>query len=165
LVLIPFMTAWSWEMRGGLLFISLITMVYWTFDIPLSFCTAVVIDGELVEKRRMIAYHYLRGWLLFDIGVISLDWMMLLLILTSDGDSEGLTGLQAARMFRLLRLIKLQTFEHALEDRCIAMGMQSLVLIAKMVKIILVILATSHLFACMLYFVGSLAEFGKPELD
>ncbi|CAE6932383.1 KCNH7 [Symbiodinium natans] len=80
--------------------ISLLTMTFWSLDILASFRTAYFEKGSLVIDPAKIAWNYLKRWLLFDLTVVTLDF-----VLEASGahDSVMLTFLRMIRVGRLLK--------------------------------------------------------------
>ncbi len=84
--------------------------IYWSFDILLSFRTAVYSDGKLETTPRKIAMSYIRSWFVLDLFVLVPAWISLIGGTAELRDARllrGLKGIRFVRMLRMLRTLKL----------------------------------------------------------
>jgi len=143
--------------------LGLTTLVFWNFDILANFLVGYWDkDGTVVIDPNRVAYHYLTSWLLPDLLLVTVDWVLLALSEGSGGGGLGRLGksvrfLRALRYLRLLRLLKTkQLFEKAQ----ILMSEVSSVRFS-IVKWVMAILVINHLIGCFWWGVGSMACEGK----
>jgi len=135
-----------------------IVRVMWTLDMFLSFRTGFFLDdGTIVLEPQAITRRYLKGFFLFDLLVVFLDWFF---YLGSDGGSGSarlarigkcLRAFRFLRMLRLLRVMKLHHTHANIIENVLREVTQSRYVI---LKILFVVLMFSHLIACMWYHIG-----------
>ncbi|CAE7244467.1 KAT1 [Symbiodinium natans] len=164
----------SWEIPNSEVASVLIPMMlYWTIDIGASAQTGFYENGLLVQSPSRALAHYVRTWFLFDVGVVTFDWVMLVLegsttsqsslALRSIGTSMGVGGrvlrvARVVRIVRLLRLVKLQNLLQVVEDSLGYAYMQGMQLATAVIKALLVILFSVHVLGCFWYMVGQTSE-------
>jgi CRP-like cAMP-binding protein len=114
-----------------------------------NFRLAYVDDGELMVRRRPIAYKYVSTW--FTIDFISSVSSVLVMI----AESPALSMLRSLRILRLLKLLKLLKVARlgALLDALEEIG-DELALVARIMKILAWCIGTTHFLACGWYAVG-----------
>ena len=98
-----------------------IIMLFWNMDLVISFLTGYYDEGALVQSSARVAIHYARTWLLFDLSLISLDWVLAGMDMTDSGEEQAawsrtLRMLRFLRLIRMLRWIKLRQANEALQD-------------------------------------------------
>ena len=95
-------------------------MLFWNLDFVISFRTGYYDQGALVMSPVRVALHYAKTWLLFDVCLISLDWILAGMDLADSGGgqpwSRTLRMLRFLRLIRMLRWIKLRQANEALQD-------------------------------------------------
>lgn len=134
-----------------------ITRLFWTCDMPASFCTGFVSPTGVVEMRfREVVRRYTRSWLILDVLVVTIDWFEVFATVHS---SLGYARVgKASRIFRILRLIRLM--------RLIKMGQvvkllterifsEFLIIVFDIVKSLMIIVGVAHLAACVWYGIGA----------
>ena len=52
------------------------SFIFWSADILVNFNTAVYHHGRLETSKAVIASQYLRSWFVFDVGLVTLDWVV-----------------------------------------------------------------------------------------
>mmetsp|Transcript_45274 Transcript_45274/g.79710 ORF Transcript_45274/g.79710 Transcript_45274/m.79710 type:complete len:1031 (-) Transcript_45274:51-3143(-) len=141
------------EVAGWLL------MLFWTFDMGLSFLTGYFNHGQLVLKRSSVAQRYLRTWFIPDAIIVALDWTMRVLTYTTNADEESsrlvrtMRIVRFGRALRLVRLLKITRVLHALQER---IDSQSVSVVMDVLTYICFLLGSSHIVACIWYGVGKL---------
>lgn len=131
--------------------ISKIEVFYWCLDLVLSFFTGYLHKGDLILKRRAIAWHYLKTWFLPDFVVTTID---ITLEASGSGRASASTRvLRLLRLFRVVRLGKLSRFASFLRDRFeseVAYTQFTLFLV------IFSMMLMEHVIACGWFGIGSL---------
>ncbi|CAJ1352846.1 unnamed protein product [Effrenium voratum] len=108
--------------------------------------------------------NYSKGWFLFDLAVVGIDWVSWIPNALGDGGEGFLKSLRSARYLRalrsarLLRLAKTSKLNVMLENYVIAMGRQWLILAFNVMKMLGWIGLTAHLLACTWFGVGMLVS-------
>ncbi|CAJ1432423.1 unnamed protein product [Effrenium voratum] len=136
------------------------TQVFWNLDIIASFMTGYYEDGNLILRPVKIAKNYCQSWLMFDLTVVSLDW--LILFLATDSDAQGVHRLSKTvrllrflRMVRILRLAKISRMSEAVQEQ---IQSQSANIQYSLFKSIFRLLLLTHLIACSWYGIGRLSD-------
>lgn len=140
------------------------TLIYWTMDILLSFNVGYIDrEGHLIMSRRSIAQHYARGWMIFDIALVGMDWSLIFISFyesqqKSGAESVGLARLvklaRAARFvraIRLLRLAKLRKVMYSIQER---IASEYIHIMLSLVKNTLTLLSLNHFIACIWFWIG-----------
>uniref|UniRef100_A0A7S1WD12 Ion transport domain-containing protein n=1 Tax=Alexandrium catenella TaxID=2925 RepID=A0A7S1WD12_ALECA len=135
------------------------TRLFWTIDMVWSSFTAVVLEDGTVEFSHMyILKRYAKSWLLLDIVINGVDWAMTVL------SSSGAEFISLARIFRivrvmrLLRLVRMQELLTTITER---IQSDKLSLLLSVVKIVVFVLSTSHLVACVWWGIGARTTSGQ----
>lgn len=140
------------------------SLTYWTLDIGMSFCVGYYHRGMLEMRPAKIAQHFCMTWLLFDICVVTLDWVVEV-FWVNDGDRETVgrtlkTSAKIVRSCRLLRLVKLHRFIHELQS---SINSESLHVFVRVAKLVVIIALVNHVIACAWYGIGRSTEDGWVE--
>jgi len=100
--------------------VSLVVQLFWTSDFALTFLTGYYQKGFLIMERCKVARNYARSWMLFDLILILIDWMVDILdLLTADSPasvSRSVRMLRLLRLVRVMRAIKLRRGFTAMQD-------------------------------------------------
>jgi len=135
------------------------TQVFWNLDVIATFMTGYYEDGNLILKPVKIAWNYAKTWLLFDIIVVSIDWIIL--FLAADSDAQGVHRLSKTvrllrflRMVRILRLAKISRMSEAVQEQ---IQSQAANIHYSLFKSIFRLLLLTHLLACSWYGIGRLS--------
>lgn len=141
------------EDDGFLVFMEWATRLFWTIDMIWSSFTAVVLgDGTVQFNHCYILKRYAKTWLLLDVIINGTDWTMTAL------SSSGAEFFSLARIFRivrvvrLLRLVRMQEVLSTITER---IQSDKLSFLLSMVKIMVFVLSTSHLIACLWWGLGA----------
>ncbi|CAJ1407871.1 unnamed protein product [Effrenium voratum] len=133
-----------------------ITLLFWTFDVFVSFVSGFFRQGELVMNLRAIAVNYLSTWFLVDLIVVVPDWVTT--ITSSDGDMtqnfKMLRAFRALRILRLLRLLKLQRLVNIAYD---FISSEYAFIMIGMLRLVIFIIVLNHVIACGWYLTGKWA--------
>jgi len=147
-IVIPLVVAWDMPfVPGEYVFDSFVmSAVFWTLDVMLSFNTAYMDNGALVTKHRQIASRYLRTWFSFDLLTIVLDYLLLL---------NRSSSLGVVRVLRLLRTWRMGSIASKIEDRIsLYEGGDGILLVLTICKILVGICLTAHTLGCIWFFLG-----------
>ncbi|CAL1135752.1 unnamed protein product [Cladocopium goreaui] len=100
--------------------------IFWSMDFILTFFTGYYQQGELISDFKKIAYQYAMRWMLYDLGLIALDWIFVTMdyfmpLVSETGWSRSLLMLRILRLARIMRAIKLRrgfaTFQDLLHSQ------------------------------------------------
>ena len=137
-------------------------------DIFINFRTALQEKGtrdDVIIDNAIIAKSYATGWLAVDIcSCLPVNWVELIVATDNqtdgDSDSRSLRVLRAFRLFRLTKMLRLFRMKRIL-GRFQAFYKQKSKILSTlhMMKIIVFLLYSGHIMACIFYAVGS------PSMD
>lgn len=141
----PFTTTMWWIIR-----------IFWTLDIGRAFVTGRFgSNGELEMRFRKVAILYAKSWRLpVDLLTVLCDWVILLQSNTSGATLTSLWLTRFVRIIRLLRVAKISEIENFIAEY---ISTESGALIVQMLKMMLVLVVTAHIIACIWYKVGTSA--------
>lgn len=156
----------AWQM---MFFVSVVTAVFWTVDMAISFCSGFHREDGMVETDpRQTAWRYLRTWFGLDVCVLTLDWLLVFVDnATDEATSAGRVNkfvrvfriTKALRFVRLARIVKLATYY---EEVCEVVFSAWLVTCFSIARLILILALVVHYIACAWYTVG-MSRHGKEE--
>ncbi|OLP94221.1 Potassium voltage-gated channel subfamily H member 6 [Symbiodinium microadriaticum] len=160
LIMIPLYTAFPLQDNIFLSMMTGITLAFWSLDILACFCVGYYAkDGTLVVSLARIAKQYLLSWFPLDVVIVSIDWIIVLALVTEEeGKSAGLMragkmlrALRVLRTLRLLRLAKLRQLLNKLQDQ---VDSEHISVLLDIVKLLILIIFINHFIACAWYLVG-----------
>jgi len=129
---------------------------FWTVHIYVSFTTGFMLpEGKVEMNPTIVAWNYLCTWLPFDTILVIFDWVEV--FVRGSGNTSMIMAARVIRSFRMFRTVKvvrmLQTPEFA---RTLTVNVRSeeLILMAVIVKVVIFMLATTHILACAWYAIG-----------
>mmetsp|Transcript_46109 Transcript_46109/g.132849 ORF Transcript_46109/g.132849 Transcript_46109/m.132849 type:complete len:756 (+) Transcript_46109:80-2347(+) len=129
------------------------TACFWVLDIFMSFFTGYHTGGLVEMRADKIARAYAKGWLGFDLFVVTMDWVFIFLGGTTVlriGKSKRL--LRLIRTLRLVRSVKMTVkLAHLMDD----LRSEGLRILLHTMSLALCILTLNHYFACGWYYVGT----------
>ncbi|CAE7705584.1 HCN4, partial [Symbiodinium sp. CCMP2456] len=100
--------------------VSLVVQLFWSSDFVLTFLTGYYQKGFLIMERCKAARNYAQSWMLFDLVLILIDWIVDILdLLTADSPasvSRSVRMLRLLRLVRVMRAIKLRRGFTAMQD-------------------------------------------------
>ncbi|CAE7902747.1 HCN4 [Symbiodinium microadriaticum] len=100
--------------------VSLVVHLFWSVDFVLTFLTGYYQKGFLIMERCKVARNYAQSWMLFDLVLILIDWIVDILdLLTADSPSSvsrSVRMLRLLRLVRVMRAIKLRRGFTAMQD-------------------------------------------------
>jgi len=146
---------------------SWLTRCFWTLDIPLSFFTGYMVTNGSIELRfSAIAFRYVKSWLALDVIVVSADWLEFILE-TFSGASALRLGrtVRAMRMLRMLRLLRLLRMPALIRNTFHNMFTDRIMVAASIAKVMVCIVTSSHIIACLWYGIGMEQPGGRSWLD
>mmetsp|Transcript_109741 Transcript_109741/g.321248 ORF Transcript_109741/g.321248 Transcript_109741/m.321248 type:complete len:998 (+) Transcript_109741:54-3047(+) len=162
LTIIPYTLAWDVDINGWLYVTSLISCIFWTVDIVMSFLTGIQ-QGERVEMNpRIVALHFARTSLAPDLAMVICNWLSLLLEVLSDGQTSasGLRIIRFAQVGKLLRitsLLRLMKVTRVLEELLENSLSDNLRLLSKCICVVVGTLWVNHVIGCAWFALGRLA--------
>lgn len=131
--------------------ISWIARLYWSLDILFSFTTGFYDAGLLVLDLRRTTKNYLKGWFVFDLLVVCLDWVLLIWE-DMNSDTEGLPRLsktmRISKLFRLMRLGRLLKVGAITETFQEQISSESASIHYSIARIIVWLMVMNHVLAC-----------------
>lgn len=136
------------------MFMKYFSQIYWTFDILVSFCTGVNINGDLVMTPMKIAQVYAKTWLTFDVLVTFPLWIIIFMGWDGEG-AESMKSVRYVRMLRFLRLMRLAKLEHLLGEALALVNSSMVILSFGIVKLMVYLMLLNHFNACVWYGIGS----------
>mmetsp|Transcript_70209 Transcript_70209/g.227291 ORF Transcript_70209/g.227291 Transcript_70209/m.227291 type:complete len:704 (+) Transcript_70209:54-2165(+) len=164
LVIIP-LQVFSLPKVGVLLVMEWITRIFWTLDVPASFCFGFYKEGEIVISPARTAWHYATTWLLVDLLILGVDWFG---VIVDPDDSSGAANVsrtvRATRVVRTVRLLRLLKLKRVLEEVQYRMDSETICILFKISLYIVYVLAINHFVACAWYGISSL-EFEEGWTD
>jgi len=143
---------------------SFIAMCFWTIDIPVSFFTGFLSNGVAELRPSKIAQNYMRGWLSFDVVVVSTDWTIFSVMRYAAGAAEAASGTEYTRIgqmlkfFRLMRLVRLLKADGVISDLIANVRSEFCLIILGLTKRLVFILVTNHLIACAWFAIGNATQ-------
>eukprot|EP00438_Fugacium_kawagutii_P001095 Skav236118 [mRNA] locus=scaffold1166:509950:511653:+ [translate_table: standard] len=84
-----------------------VIQIFWNLDLFISFITGYYDEGALILSLRKIAKHYAKTWLLFDVALLSLDWVCRSIEWSNRGGMESIMWSRSLRLLRFLRLMRM----------------------------------------------------------
>lgn len=86
--------------------------VFWTFDLPATFCVGYEERGTYERRFFKVVHHYIKTWLLLDCIVVFSEWVMIAFDAPGGAASVGRIGksirvIRVIRLFRAVRIAKL----------------------------------------------------------
>lgn len=154
--MIPYQLAWDVEADQVFLITSWAMLIFWMFDMFMSFSTGYYSSGELEMRREAISRRYLRTWFVFDFTVNFGDLLGMVL---QSVDQEGVNkdSMKVLRMFKanrllrilaLLRLVRISRRMDGLRSRILP---DNLYLLTQMGKLFFLVLWLNHVATCVWY--------------
>eukprot|EP00439_Symbiodinium_sp_Y106_P003330 s7333_g1.t1 len=143
---------------------GVLSSIYWTFDIPLSFLVGFAIqDQGVIEKDlQKIAWNYSTGWLSLDLAIVTIDWVINFLDWTSSSSVSAGEGIsffrigKAVRFLRLLRLLRLLRAHGRLNELLEHVQSEVSVIFISVARLIAFIMLLNHMVACAWFWIGQL---------
>ena len=132
-----------------------VSVFFWTTDVFLNFTTAFYRAGKLITNRRIIITHYIGSWLIFDLTLLSIDFLH---AFTEMGELAALRYARIVRAFRLLRLLKMSKLQDILQEIAASTGRQWIMLVIAIVNTTFMILVVAHMLTCAWFWLGKATE-------
>jgi len=159
-VLLPLALAWDVPMGVGNIFSLLLlcsfwlSLSFWTMDLFVNLNTATYRKGTLVVSRPRILISYVKGWLLFDILLLSFDVIDVTSQSAVSGELRLLRVTRVLRLLRLLRMLKLTKVNSIIEESAANSGRQWVTVVIAIVNTTVFMIVCVHLLTCMWWWVG-----------
>ena len=145
--------------------IDIVLDCFFIIDIFVHFNTAIMVNGELVDKRWLVAKSYLQGWFIFDVATsIPVSFVELAVLARCDGPSpspeestdSSSNGMRLMRTLKPLRWLKLARILKLTKggNNIIDTGMDYFNISPKQSKtanILVTLLFSIHAVACMFW--------------
>lgn len=148
---IPLHLAFDIEESFFFTFMAIMTSVFWTMDIFVTFLTGFHVEGIVEMRLQQTAMHYLRGWFCLDAGVVALDWLFFLLSTFAIRLGASVRILRGIRALRFLRFVKVvPNLLKLLED----VQSHILRLLLQLGRSVVVIVIVNHFVACVWFATG-----------
>ncbi|CAL1154839.1 unnamed protein product [Cladocopium goreaui] len=149
---------------------NLIAASFWTLDFVLSFFVGYdTTDGVVETRLPKTAARYARTWMLPDLIVIVVDWVMLYLALAENDSAASPAGfarigksVRYMRIMRVMRLLRLRKIQEALHQADEFVNIQYFSIIQKLLLNMVWILLLSHFIGCGWYAIG-MEDFSPEE--
>lgn len=132
-----------------------ISRVFWTTDVVASFFTGVYINYELELRFSKVARHYATGWMAFDIAVVLSEWIPLAIAAGSTEPRAAGAVLDALRLLRLARVLRLWKLGMLLENLGSVFDSKVSETMNAAFRMPLCFLMGIHVVACGWFWVGS----------
>mmetsp|Transcript_73288 Transcript_73288/g.203257 ORF Transcript_73288/g.203257 Transcript_73288/m.203257 type:complete len:639 (+) Transcript_73288:207-2123(+) len=154
--------------------LRLMTTLFWMFDIPLGFISGYQRHGFIEKDLRKVVTNYIKTWFVFDIALVTLDWLML-----SSESWTATKGVDAARTTKSMRMIRIVRYLRLIPgllrtnklSRLTTNMMSKLVqsqyifLTLGIIQKILYVVVVNHYIACGWFLVGKLFFNGTSWVD
>jgi len=146
--------------REGFFFLmSTVVMLYWSADIILTFFVGFYLpDGDVEMRFWPVMKRYCTSWLLPDLIVVGVDWLMFVDGLSENAGSAGILRVgKASRIFRLVRLlrvVRMRKIVRVMEKLNNKIGLESTAIILSIAKNILAISLLNHVMAACWFWIG-----------
>lgn len=126
---------------------------FWTLDILASFLVGYHAKGFVEMRPAKIALRYLRSWFVFDLGLVSVEWVFLVLGRDTPGTSQAsmMRLGKISRGFRVLRLLRIMKVQMMLSDMTTRIKSEFKRTILGVLRIISFIVFMNHFLACGWY--------------
>lgn len=160
LVMIP-LGQFEYTETPSLARMAMFTRVFWTVDLFVTFCTGFVCADGFIELRpNAIAKKYVRTWFGIDVVMVLCDWIEFLLTVDVGGISiaRGVKATRIIRIVRMVRLLRLARVQQVLNTLVELINSVTLVIFIDLVKLLIIMLGSGHLLACMWYGVSKMSE-------
>jgi len=135
------------------------TVIFWSVDLVLTFFVGFFDeDGFLVLSRKKIAMHYFKTWLVPDVVVVTIDWLM---IISGTSTIQVVGILRMGKLFRyirvlrILRILRLRKLREAVKSIDEFVNSQYFTVVKSIVLNMLGIMLISHFIGCLWYLIGT----------
>merc|ERR1719210_2501609 len=115
----------------------------------------------MIEMRpNVIARHYVRTWLAFDIVIVAVDWTMLAMFLLGGSEAVGAFRIgktrRVTRILRIIRLLRFIRLQRVLTDIVELINSELVRASCNITLAISLILFLNHYLACGWYWIGKI---------
>ncbi|CAK0905488.1 unnamed protein product, partial [Prorocentrum cordatum] len=133
-------------------FFDWLARVFWTVDIPLSLVTGFHKEGHIEMRPKVVALAYVQSWCVFDIIVVTSDWLVV--VLKNNSTLSAVPVLRSLRLVRVLRLLRLGRLSHMINE-ILLYASEWVTLGVSILKLTVGLCVGIHLVACVWYGVGA----------
>jgi len=158
---LPIMLAWDVPADGWLYHVTVLTLVFWTFDLFFNFRTGFYSNGNLVMEARLITARYLRTWFPIDFVVLVSNFFVLGMASDGDGTASSVNFLRVAKGTRIVRVVGMARLFRmsGVVRRMAVRHLGSHVMFLMDVPVLVFMLSfINHLIGCIWFAVGRTAE-------
>ncbi|CAJ1355387.1 unnamed protein product, partial [Effrenium voratum] len=159
-VTLPLALAWDVQMGGPDAFSQLlqvsfwVSLTFWSSDLLMNLNTATYRRGVLVTSRLGILVSYARGWLLFDVCLLTFDAFYVGSSASVSSELRLLRVTRILRLLRLLRMLKLTKVNSIIEETAANSGRQWVTVVIAITNTSIAMIFCAHVLTCMWYWVG-----------
>lgn len=134
---------------------DIVSAVYWSFDIVMSFLTAYHTNSGIMERRMSaIAIHYLKNWFPIDFTIVCIDLGLIIIMGRSEGGLRAIKTIsRAMRITRLLRFAKMSKHVGELMAR---INSEYVLQVVGLLRLLVVIIVLNHYIACVWFYMTTL---------
>lgn len=147
--------SFDWPSESTTYITDWISRIFWTADVAASFFTGVYINSELELRFSQVARHYATGWMAFDVAIVLSEWIPLAVAAFSSEPAAVDAVLDALRLLRLARVLRLWKLGRLLENMGSVFDSKLWEMMSAVFRIPLCFLVGIHLVACGWFWVGS----------
>jgi len=156
ILLIP-LAAFNLEQSVFISSMMVLTTIFWSFDICLTFFIGYHEEGIVELRPHKIMKRYIRNLFVLDVSLVLFDWLLII------GDSsENVFGLlrivkfgRFARVMRIFRLLRLMKVLPLIQDLVGSVHSHAAVDALKIVIMLVATAVANHFVACLWYALGT----------
>jgi len=159
LTMIPYMLAFDVALDGVLYTLTMMSCIFWTVDIGMTFCTGVY-DGQHVDMRPWeVAKRFARTMLVPDLMMASCNWLSLAVANMSD-DRSGSSSFrivrfaQAGKLLRVTGMLRAMRMFRIFEELLDHLLPDIYQVLLKCTYVVLGVAWINHLIGCLWYAIG-----------
>lgn len=160
------MEAFDPPQNSATLALDWITTGVWTVDIPVTFFSGFYTDWVVELRPIRIASHYLRTWFALDTTIITIDWCLLCVTMSSQMGAIGMMRMSKTvrfvRILRAVRLLRVVKLTGAFAEVVEHMRSETLRVLINICKLVVFVVIMNHYIACGWY---ALARFNNKEAN
>eukprot|EP00421_Protoceratium_reticulatum_P005099 CAMPEP_0168365630 /NCGR_PEP_ID=MMETSP0228-20121227/4816_1 /TAXON_ID=133427 /ORGANISM="Protoceratium reticulatum, Strain CCCM 535 (=CCMP 1889)" /LENGTH=733 /DNA_ID=CAMNT_0008378415 /DNA_START=13 /DNA_END=2214 /DNA_ORIENTATION=+ len=147
--------AFDMPQEGLILVVEVLTASFWMLDIVSTFFTGYHKESLVEMRMSEIAKRYAGSWLLFDVVIVSMDWVLVALRANFFGLGNIAKVARMARLLRLIRLIRILKVMALLANITELLHSESVLTVLGVVRITVGIVVVNHVIGCAWYAIGS----------
>lgn len=137
------------------------SVVYWSFDVLHNFFVCYEDMGQVVSSPRKVAIHYAKTWLIPDVVIVCMDWVLILHEMKGFG-SRSWRSAKILRSLRVIRSFKAYNVAITFMDR---VQSQWVVVLLKLLSLVFSVFLTAHYVCCYWFAIGDRNFPGMDSFD